>query len=74
VAGLHVSFVFLWCLEAVNKQQVLFKTQEGNFINTQNVGTVLEIKLLLHMCVLERFKWFIEGLDDLEDDRESVQL
>jgi len=62
------------CHEAVSKQQVLFKTQESNFINPQNVDTVLEMKLLSHMCVLERFKRFIDGLDDREDDQESVQL
>jgi hypothetical protein len=57
MAGLHMSFIFLWCLEAASKQQVLFKTQEGNFIYTHNVETVL--------CLLDRLIWFIEGLDDL---------
>ena len=70
-----MSFVCLCvCHEAVSKQQVLFKAQESNFINPQNVDTVLEMKLLSHMCVLERFKRFIDGLDDREDDQESVQL
>ena len=40
-----MSFFFLWH-EAVSKQQVLFKTQEINSINTQNVDTVLEMKVL----------------------------
>lgn len=62
------------CHEAVTKQQVVFKTQESNFINTQNVDTVLGMKVLSHMCVLEWFKGFIEGLYDLEDDQGSVQL
>ena len=62
------------CDEAVSKQQVLFKTQESNFINPQNVDTVLEMKLLSHMCDLEWFKRFINGRDDLEDDQDSVQL
>jgi hypothetical protein len=62
------------CHETVSKQQVLFKTQESNFINPQNVDTVLEMKLLSHMCVLEWFKRFTDGLDGLEDYQESVQL
>ena len=69
-----MSFIFLWCHEAVSKQQVSFKNQESNFINAQNVETVLEMQVLSHMCVLEWFRRFIEGLDYLEDDRESMQL
>lgn len=65
---------FFLCHETVNKLQVLFKTQESNFINTQNVDTVLEMKVLSHMCVLEWFRRFKEGIDDLEDDQESMQL